>query len=94
MYFHRMHICLAYFYIFVHNPWGGGRTPLSNQPLQRRSVALDILAPLEKVLDLVAQLGLDTQQLKQADQSWWSMILVVNRYFLNLLTVVEIVCLE
>ena len=49
---------------------------------------------LKRVLDLVAQLGLDTQQLKQADQSWWSMILVVNRYFLNLLTVVEIVCLE
>ena len=48
MYFHRMHTCLAYFYIFVHNPWGGGRTPLSKQPLQRRSVALDILAPLEK----------------------------------------------
>ena len=49
---------------------------------------------LNRVLDLVAHPGLDTQQLKPADQSWWSKILVVSRYFLNVLTDVEIVCLK
>ena len=49
---------------------------------------------LNSVLDLVAAPGLDTQQLKPADQSWWSMILAINTYFLNVQTVVEIVCLE
>ena len=47
MYFHRMHSCLAYFYIFAHNTQGGGH-PLSKNPLQRCGVALDILAPLEQ----------------------------------------------
>ncbi len=47
MYFHRMHSCLAYFYIFAHNTKGGGH-PLSKNPLQRCGVALDILAPLEQ----------------------------------------------
>ena len=72
---------------------GGGHT--SQNSLFKGVVSLLTYWPLlKRVLDLVAQLGLDTQQLKQADQSWWSMILVVNRYFLNVLTVVQIVCLE
>ena len=49
---------------------------------------------LKSVLDLVAHPGLDTQQLNPADQFWWSKIFVVSKYFLNVLTVVEIVCLE
>ena len=49
---------------------------------------------LKRVLDLVALPGLDTRQLNLADQFWWSKILVVSKYFLNVLTAVEIVCLE
>ena len=49
---------------------------------------------LKSVLDLVAYPGLDTQQMNLADQAWWSNTLVVSRYFLNVLTVVEMVCLE
>ena len=49
---------------------------------------------LKSVLDLVVHPSLDTQQLNLADQFWWSKILVVSKYFLNVLTVVDIVCLE
>ena len=78
----------------IHNIWGSEWGGIFKEPLQRRCVALDILQPLELRSGPGSTSPSDTQQLKPADQSWWSEILVVSKYFLNVVTVVEIVCLE